>query len=295
MQLTILKEKVNQMISTREIYSLLSKETYQINKVQYRNSIMMGENIMALLKMGYDMVLESITLRMEIFMKECGKKIIVMERAFIITQIQKSIEGTIDKGKETDLEFLTIKMEIDMKETGKMAIQKVLEHIIIALEKCIWETIEIIKGVEEVDTLIKMELFMMGIGKMETKKELDAISMVMGFTWENATQVSDMEKEYTCLKMVLVMKATGLRGKEKDGEFISMPMEASTLASIKEATGKAQVCMSITIKKYIKEIGKRIKRMAMESLYQQTAKYKQDFIKITIILEQVLQKWNELI
>jgi hypothetical protein len=91
--------------------------------------------------------------------------------------------------------------------------------------------------------------------------------MEMVYTWENVILVSVMAKEYIYSRMGLATKEVGSKEKEKAGEFINMPMEASTLVNIELVSGRALACMNITIKRLIKEVGRKIKRMGMESQY----------------------------
>jgi hypothetical protein len=57
---------------------------------------MMVENIMGHLKKDLDMDLESITLLIKMCMKDNGKRIRDMEKAFIITQMERFIEVIIN-------------------------------------------------------------------------------------------------------------------------------------------------------------------------------------------------------
>jgi hypothetical protein len=87
--------------------------------------------------------------------------------------------------------------------------------------------------------------------------------MVMESIWENAISVSGMEKEYIYSRMALFMKVPGTKAKERVGVYTSMQMGVNILENIKEDKEKEQVCMNILIKRSTKEVGKKIRRMAM--------------------------------
>lgn len=74
------------------------------------------------LKKGSDMVLANTTLLMGTSMRECGKRINDMVQEFIITQMEKCIEATINLVKETDLGCSITRMEIGMRGSGKSVI-----------------------------------------------------------------------------------------------------------------------------------------------------------------------------
>jgi hypothetical protein len=72
-----------------------------------------------------------------------------------------------------------------------------------------------------------------------------------------------MEKESISSKMVQFMKELGIKEKERDGVSINMLMEVNIQVNIELDKEKELACMSTSIKKSIREIGRKIRKMDM--------------------------------
>ena len=103
----------------------------------------------------------------------------------------------------------------------------------------------------------------MDIGKMGIKRESGAISMVMESIWVSVTSDSDMVKVCTFSKMVVAMRDSGRKASVKGGVSISMLTARSTQVSISRVSVKVKACMNTSTKKFIRELGKKIRKMAM--------------------------------
>ena len=73
-------------------------------------NIMIVLNIMVILKMAFEMVMVFILMLMEMFIKECGDKILLMDKVHIIIKAEMNIKVIGSKEDRQDMAYINLLM-----------------------------------------------------------------------------------------------------------------------------------------------------------------------------------------